>query len=279
MTSGKFATTIGFERQFNPALNIADRDSFVKYMNQDQPLRPANIKNIIAINQGKKPLTMDQPQAPALMPPEVQAMIKDDLMLIDTRSEAEFGAGYIPNAYNIQLSSPEFEQRVGWIMPLEQAMILVLEDPKTLEATLHRLAFLGLDHRVKGYLMGGMLSWLKQGLPIKTLPQLSVHQLYAHLQNGIDMQVLDVRETSEWNEGHIERAHYMNYKVLPGRIDQLALQPDQHISVLCARGLRSSTACSILMRHGYEHVYNITGGMTAWKAAALPVVDSHGCAI
>ena len=40
----------------------------------------------------------------------------------------------------------------------------------------------------------------------------------------------------------------------------------------CAGGIRSSTACSILQRNGYEHVHNLTGGMAAWKAARLPMV-------
>ncbi len=248
-------------------------------MNQDQPLRPANIANIVAINQGRKPLSMDIPHIPALMPDEVMEMIDADHLVIDTRSEAAFGAGHIPNAYNIQLSSSEFEQRVGWVTPLETPIVLILDDPSMLQATLSKLAFLGLDSRMKGYLLGGMLGWLKRGLPTKTLPQLNVQQLQAHLQNGMNMQVLDVRETSEWDAGHIETAHYMNYKVLRERIDQLTCTPDQHISIVCARGLRSSTAASILLQHGFNHIYNITGGMTAWKAAALPMIDAEGCAI
>ncbi|MCS5701833.1 MAG: rhodanese-like domain-containing protein, partial [Acidobacteria bacterium] len=43
-----------------------------------------------------------------------------------------------------------------------------------------------------------------------------------------------------------------------------------HVAVLCAGGIRSSTACSILLRNGYRRVYNVTGGMGAWTAANLP---------
>ena len=64
----------------------------------------------------------------------------------------------------------------------------------------------------------------------------------------------------------------MNYKVLRQQIDGIQIRPDQHVSVTCARRLRSSTACSILQIHGFEHVYNLTGGMSAWKAAKLPTV-------
>lgn len=244
------------------------------YMNQEQPLRPANIANIVAINKGQKPLTMELPMATALEPSDAQSMLREGGLVIDTRSEAAFGAGHIPNAFNIQLSSSEFEQRVGWVIPLDSPIILVLEDPIALSATLHRLAFLGLDHRVKGYLRGGMAAWMSQGLPIRTLPQLSVQQLNHYLQSKSDMHVLDVREASEWNTGRIEQACHMNFKILAESIQQLVFQPEQHISVVCAGGIRSSIASSILLMHGFEHIYNITGGMMAWKAAALPMTAS-----
>lgn len=279
MTSGKFATTVGYERRFNPALQFSSRQAFVEYMNQDQPVRPANIVNIVAINQGKRPLTMDEPHTAALSPSEVSDLIGEGYLVVDTRSEAAFGSGHIPGAYNIQLSSPEFEQRAGWVTPLDAPMIVVLDNDADAQRVMHALAFLGLDQRVKGFLMGGINNWLNKGLPLRTLPQVSVQQLADHLQNDLDMRVLDVRETSEWDAGHIEGAHYMNYKFLREKIDSLALKPDDHVSVLCARGLRSSTACSILLMNGFKHVHNVTGGMSAWAAAGLSMLDAHGSTV
>ncbi len=274
MTSGKFATTVGYERRFNPALRFQDRQSFVRYMNQDQPMRPANIINIVGINQGKRPLTMEEPQAAALSPQEVSGLIDQGHVVVDARSQGMFGAGHIPGAYNIQMDSSEFEQRVGWVTPLDVPMILVLEHDAETQRAMHALAFLGLDQRVEGFLVDGMTAWLNSGRPVETLPQVSVQQLHQFRQspNGLDMQVLDVRETSEWDAGHIEGAYYMNYKLLREQIESLALTPDDHISVVCAGGLRSSTACSILLMNGYKHVYNTTGGMRAWTAADLPLV-------
>jgi hydroxyacylglutathione hydrolase len=245
-------------------------------MNADQPVRPANIANIVAINQGKRPLTMEEPHAMPLRAGKIADLISEDHIVIDTRSEATFGGGHIPGAYNIQLSSSEFEQRVGWVTPLDTPMLLVTDSDNAAQQAVRALTFVGLDQRVKGYLAGGMRSWLDAGLPHKTLPQISVYQLQEHLSNGMNMQVLDVRETSEWDAGHIENAHYMNYKYLSGRIGQLQIQPEDHVSILCARGLRSSTACSILLMNGYKHIYNVTGGMSAWSSAGLPTIDVAG---
>jgi rhodanese-related sulfurtransferase len=278
VTSGKFVTTIGYERLYNSALQFTNKDSFIEFMVHDQPARPANILNIVAINQGKRLLTMDPPRVAMLPPKQVKAMLDGDeqIIVIDTRSEAAFGAGHIPGAYNIQLSSSEFEQRVGWVTPLDVPIILLLDHDSQADEAAFKLAFLGLDQRVKGYLASGLKGWLNEGYETTTVPQISVHQLQEHLTNGLPMQVLDVRETSEWDDGHIAGANYMSYKTLRQNIDELDLSEDDHVSVLCARGLRSSTACSILKMNGYKNIYNVTGGMSAWASAGLPMVDNEG---
>ncbi|MCA9950158.1 MAG: rhodanese-like domain-containing protein, partial [Anaerolineales bacterium] len=52
----------------------------------------------------------------------------------------------------------------------------------------------------------------------------------------------------------------------------------QKIAVVCASGKRSSTAVSMLLQHGYQRLYNVTGGMEAWQKAGLPMVDADGVA-
>ncbi|MEN8143856.1 MAG: rhodanese-like domain-containing protein, partial [Gemmatimonadota bacterium] len=94
-------------------------------MNAGQPVRPANIANIVAINQGRIPLTMEEPTAPSVHVAAVSELIGTGHVIVDVRREAEFGSGHIPGSYNVQLVSPEFEQRVGWIVPLDAPLILV----------------------------------------------------------------------------------------------------------------------------------------------------------
>jgi rhodanese-related sulfurtransferase len=86
------------------------------------------------------------------------------------------------------------------------------------------------------------------------------------------MRVLDVREPDEFDAGHVQGAESMSFKVLEQRLTELAIGPDDEVSVMCAAGVRSSTASSILLRNGYSRVHNVTGGFTAWRAAELPTV-------
>ncbi|TNF74280.1 MAG: rhodanese-like domain-containing protein, partial [Acidobacteria bacterium] len=106
----------------------------------------------------------------------------------------------------------------------------------------------------------------------ETLRQISVHELNHHLSNGHQMRTLDVRESDEWDASHIAGASSMSFKHLDQRLDEIGIAPEEQVSVVCAAGIRSSTACSILRRRGFEKVSNVTGGMTAWKAAGLPTV-------
>ena len=63
---------------------------------------------------------------------------------------------------------------------------------------------------------------------------------------------------------------------VPSRIDQLRLRSDQSVAVICATANRSSTATSLLSQRGYGSLYNVTGGMEAWKNAGFPVVETRG---
>jgi hydroxyacylglutathione hydrolase len=261
---------VGYERRFNPALQYEERDAFVAYMTADQPSRPANMETIVAINQGRAPLTWEEPEAPRLTVTQLQAQQDRGAVIVDAREVAPFSAGHVAGAYNIQLGSSQFEQRVGWVVPPDKPLLLITADEAAAQEALHKLAFVGLARRVAGIMSDGIEPWLAAGLPVATLGQKSVQALQEGLQDG-NVQVLDVRDTSEWKAGHIAGATHVPYKELEARLGAASLDPEKPIAVVCASGYRSSTASSILLQHGYTAVYNVTGGMDAWQAAALPV--------
>jgi len=239
-------------------------------MNEGQPSRPANVENIVAINQGRKPLAMALPDLPALNIAKLQELAEQGAHIVDCRSEAAFGAGHIPGAFNLQLSSSEFEQRVGWVLPGDSRLVLVSEGPTEAAQAQKAMAFIGLESRLAGYLAGGMDAWQAAGLPVVQLPQVPASELLRMVEAG-EVTVLDVRESSEWNEGHIHGALHMRYRDLPAGHERLRLDRDQKIAITCAGGYRSSTAGSILQRLGYTNLLNLTGGMDNWKRSGLPV--------
>lgn len=94
-------------------------------------------------------------------------------------------------------------------------------------------------------------------------------------QGNPNFIILDVRSAEEFAAGHIENA--LSLCVLcsdpafrAGIVDYDRSSP---ILVYCRTGRRSATASSILVQEGFTNVYNMTGGITAWQAAGLPVIQ------
>jgi hydroxyacylglutathione hydrolase len=241
-------------------------------MTADQPVRPANILNIVAINQGARPLTMGEPDAPWLAPGEVAALMGEGAIVVDARSSAAFGEGHVPGSINVQITTPEFEQRVGWVTPPEVPLVLVVAEEAHKSRALRALAFLGLDARVKGMLRGGLDAWRAEGRAVAAVRQIAAPDLQAELTAGRGPRVLDVRERVEWNAGHVQGAHLQSYRQLEQHIADLPFARDEPVAVICHSGARSSTAASLLRRHGFTDVSNVTGGMVAWREAGLPTV-------
>ncbi len=82
--------------------------------------------------------------------------------------------------------------------------------------------------------------------------------------------LLDVREQSEWNEGHISGAVLIPLAQLPARLSEIPA--DRDVLIICRSGNRSAQARDQLRAAGFPNTTSIDGGMNAWIAAGLPVV-------
>ena len=82
--------------------------------------------------------------------------------------------------------------------------------------------------------------------------------------------LLDVREQSEWNEGHISGAVLIPLAQLPTRLSEIPT--DRDVLIICRSGNRSAQARDQLRAAGFPNTTSIDGGMNAWIAAGLPVV-------
>lgn len=82
--------------------------------------------------------------------------------------------------------------------------------------------------------------------------------------------LLDVREQSEWNEGHINGAVLIPLGELSTRLSEIPA--DRDVLIICRSGNRSAQARDQLRSAGYPNTTSIDGGMNAWITAGLPVV-------
>jgi hydroxyacylglutathione hydrolase len=82
--------------------------------------------------------------------------------------------------------------------------------------------------------------------------------------------VLDVRSEAEWKNGRIKEAKHIYVGELERRIGEVPR--GRPVACICSTGLRASLAASILKRAGFNEVYNVLGGITAWKAKDYPLL-------
>ncbi|HEX8095868.1 rhodanese-like domain-containing protein [Jatrophihabitans sp.] len=94
----------------------------------------------------------------------------------------------------------------------------------------------------------------------------------AELLTG-DAVLLDVREQHEWDAGHAPQARHLAMSELSGRVSEIP--PDVTVICVCHGGGRSGAVSDALNRAGFNAL-NLSGGMVAWEAAGLPVVDDAG---
>jgi sulfur dioxygenase len=109
---------------------------------------------------------------------------------------------------------------------------------------------------------------------LNSVRQLSPAEVVARIAGPGAPLLLDVREPDEFRGelGHIPGARLIPLRELPERGPaELADFKDKDIVVICRAGVRSTTAAAILAGLGFEHVFNLRGGMLDWDDARLPV--------
>jgi hydroxyacylglutathione hydrolase len=125
--------------------------------------------------------------------------------VVDVRDPATYGEGHIPGSLNVWIESPQFGDRVGWFVPPGTLVVVVAQGPSDLERALTGLARVGVDD-ILGFLQWGLIDWKTAGLPLESVPQITVHDLAEWLEEGREVTIIDVREPFEWGEGHIAGA-------------------------------------------------------------------------
>jgi rhodanese-related sulfurtransferase len=103
---------------------------------------------------------------------------------------------------------------------------------------------------------------------------ISAQQL-VQLVNNDNAVVVDVRDKSEFDQGHIVDAINIPYSNLDARAGELDKYKERPLVVACKMGQHSGTAGTILRKKGFENVSRLRGGITEWRGQNLPVVKGR----
>lgn len=260
--SDRALSSLGFERAHN-ALLRADREAFVEAKTEEEHLVPPYFRRMEEWNAtGKAPVYARVPMPDLLEPGDLVERVRDGAALVlDARMPQAFAGGHIPGSVNVWPGG--LSSYVPWSVPVGKPIVLVLPggmDPRDAMRTLLRIGY----DEVLGVLRGGFESWQNEGRPIGRVGTLDAANLRARLDRGEPLQIVDVRKPTESAAGTIEGAARIFVGELEQRLGELS--KDRPVVSLCSVGHRGGVGASLLARHGFEEVYNLLGGYTAWQA-------------
>lgn len=248
-------TTVGYERRFNLAFKQAENpDAFVDTILSGQPEPPAYFKRMKYENRQGPGILVGMPN-PACCSVEG---IPEGAVIVDTRPWDAYRAGHLPGSYSLVLDNMFSTVAGAFILP-EQDIVLVA-NACDVENAVRMLIRIGLDR---------VVNWvdpedLVNNTDLSKIREVDVSDVHAMK----DAVILDVRNASEFSQGHVPDATNVAYLQLPNRLDEVP--KGGPIFVNCRSGFRSARAVSYLNEHGFEAT-NIAGGFMAWEEAGYPI--------
>lgn len=98
----------------------------------------------------------------------------------------------------------------------------------------------------------------------------NVQEVKQWLDRGENFQLIDVREDSEWNRGHLPRAIHMGKGIIERDIENAIPDKGEKLVLYCGGGFRSALSADNLQKMGYTNVISMDGGWRGWLEAGYP---------
>lgn len=124
----------------------------------------------------------------------------------------------------------------------------------------------------------GLMDFVKSAK--SCIKEVTADELERMMDEKGDLLIVDVRESSENEQGHIQGALLVPRGILeaaadpgyPKHVEALSAGRQRPVALYCATGGRSAMAAAVLQMMGFDEVYSLDGGFTAWEASGKPVV-------
>ena len=257
--SGETSTTIGAERAGNPLLQAAHEDMFVDRLLGGLGSYPGYFLRLRDVNRaGPRIYGVETPPLCPLDAVTVEGIAASGGVVVDVRPVASYAATHIRGSLSIELRG-SFATWLGWLVDdLATPLVFVIDDDQDRDDLVRQCLGIGYEH-IAGELSGGVQAWAHAGHELASTPLLDAP--------ADDVTVLDVRQASEWEQGHVPDAVHVELGALGGRVGEL---PDGPVVAHCMHGQRSMTAASVLERAGRRDIAVFTRGPEEWTTANRP---------
>jgi len=263
----KISSTLAYERAHNPLLREGDEDAFVKRAIEGLGPQPPNFQAIVELNKGE--LLTEGVEVLPLTPRQVEHKRQDGALVVDVRTDQQFDDAHIPGAVCIPSLQAGFGTRLAWLADRDHEVVLVGRDDEDARHAGKLALSVGI-RKLGGYLAGGMTEWWRDRRPVDRIERLALADLPERSSADPSLQILDVREQAEREQGYIPGSLFEPWHdidALPDGVD--AGRP---VAVLCASGQRAAVASSLVKRYGAQSVIHVVdGGVETWRGLGHPI--------
>jgi hydroxyacylglutathione hydrolase len=253
-------TTVGDQKRANALLAAPDEESFVRQLLGGLGSYPGYFDRLAEANRRGPAILAAAPPLPALTTADVRQLLGLGAQIVDVRQVEDFAAGHIPGALSVHLRDT-FATWLGWLLPDDTPLVFVTAPGEDLAELTWQALKIGYE-RLLGHLTMG--AWTADGGERETTELLKADHMG-------ERRVLDVRQRSEWNAGHIPYAVGVELGELPSRTDEAPPGAVVH----CAHGERAMTGASILQRAGHKNLAVLRGSPEDWsKTTGRPLRET-----
>ena len=258
------SSTVGYEKTRNWAFQYDNNEEgFVEYLLEGQPEPPKYFALMKKLNKTDRPLLTEVPKHPQLSETAFLKLYQQGIKIIDTRNKSEFAKGFIPGSINIQ-NNKTLSTWAGWLLNYDEDFVIVAPEEEMDEIT-RKLMRIGLD-RIAGFISEVNIP----GIELQQADVIGIEEFKTYLDKE-DVQIVDVRGKTEYEEGHVKGAENQFIGTLPQNLDKI--RKDRQVVIHCQSGDRSAIAYSLLKKNGFDNVKNYSGGMKEWREEGNPVTS------
>ncbi|MFP5257131.1 MAG: rhodanese-like domain-containing protein [Acidimicrobiia bacterium] len=200
------------------------------------------------------------PTLPELAPDEAARLVADGAVLVDARPVVDFAAAHPAGAISNALR-PVFGSWLGWLVDLDTPLVFLLDADQDRAELVRQALTVGHEHLL-GEIEGGIDAWAAAGHPTASIPIVG--------PDAVAETVLDVRQTGEWQTGHVPGALHVEL----GAVRSMPV-PDGPVTVMCGHGERAMTAASVLVARGHAHLTVLDGGPDDWARSTGRILETR----
>ncbi len=273
------ASTVGEQRVSNPALRL-DEEAFVEELIAGLDAFPAYYKHMGPANE-RGARAIDLSPADTADPEELRRRIEAGEWVVDLRQRKLWAAEHLAGSLSFDAEGNAITY-LGWLIPWGTPVTLLGATQEQITEFQRDLVRIGID-RPAAQNVGDPQLWARSAADLGSVERAHFPDLKAALQADPHLLLLDVRRTTEWQDGHLPSARHVALHDLPAQLPQIAAWSheaahagaDPTVWLTCGSGFRAMVAASLLARHGIPVVAVDDAFENAVSSGLRLVTDAH----